>query len=126
VLGVTEETWQQAAKKDPHFAESETPYYVGRAVAALAADPRVHDKTGRVFASWTLAKEYGFRDVDGRQPDFGGHFDRVVAGILQRGHAATDEQRALLRIRYHQIELDPRRGDEARALASFLRIPPPA
>jgi NAD(P)-dependent dehydrogenase (short-subunit alcohol dehydrogenase family) len=122
-FGVTEETWREAAKKDPHFAQSETPYFVGRAVGALAGDPRVHDKTGRVFASWTLAKEYGFRDVDGRQPDFGGYFDGVMARILQRGHAATDDERALVRIRYHQLELDPLRREEVDQLARFLRIP---
>jgi hypothetical protein len=43
---------------------------VGRAVAALAADPQVDKKTGRVFSSWDLAEEYDFKDVDGRQPNF--------------------------------------------------------
>jgi NAD(P)-dependent dehydrogenase (short-subunit alcohol dehydrogenase family) len=58
-FGVTEENWREHVKKDRHFAESETPWYVGRAVAALAADSNVSAKSGRVFASWTLAREYG-------------------------------------------------------------------
>src|SRR5207245_7631970 len=67
-LGVTEANWRDAVKKRPEFAESETPFYVGRAIAALAADPHVMRKSGRVFNSAELAKEYGFTDLDGRQP----------------------------------------------------------
>ena len=67
-LGVTEVNWRDAVKKRPEFAESETPFYVGRAIAALAADPRVMQKSGRVFNSAELAREYGFTDVDGRKP----------------------------------------------------------
>lgn len=66
--GVTGENWQDGVKKDPHFIASETPFYVDRAVAALASDPEVSKKSGRVFSSWDLALEYGFTDVDGRQP----------------------------------------------------------
>ena len=50
----------------------------GESRAALAADPNVHAKAGQVLASWTLMREYGFRDEDGRQPDWGGFFDGVV------------------------------------------------
>jgi NAD(P)-dependent dehydrogenase (short-subunit alcohol dehydrogenase family) len=67
-FGVTEENWRDAVKQRAEFAESETPFYVGRAIAALAADPRVMEKSGRVFNSAELAKEYGFTDVDGRRP----------------------------------------------------------
>ena len=73
-FGVTEENWRDAAKKRPEFIESETPFFVGRAVAALAADPDVAKKSGRAFSSWGLAKEYGFDDVDGRRPDIGQYF----------------------------------------------------
>jgi NAD(P)-dependent dehydrogenase (short-subunit alcohol dehydrogenase family) len=69
-MGVTEENWRDAAKKRPDFGESETPLFVGRAVAALAADPKVLKKTGKVLSSWNLAREYGFTDADGRQPFF--------------------------------------------------------
>src|SRR5260370_42409789 len=67
--GVTQETWGDGAKKDPAFIASESPYYVGRAVAALAANPNVLDKSGRVLTSWGLASEFGFTDMDGRRPD---------------------------------------------------------
>ena len=78
-FGVTEATWQEAIKKDQHFAQSETPYYVGRAVAALAGDPDIMTKSGRAFMSGDLAEEYGFTDVDGRQPNWRRYFDTVVA-----------------------------------------------
>lgn len=71
-FGVTEENWQDAIKKDPYFAESETPFFIGKAVVALASDPDVKQKSGKSFATWDLAKEYEFNDVDGRRPDMGG------------------------------------------------------
>jgi NAD(P)-dependent dehydrogenase (short-subunit alcohol dehydrogenase family) len=77
LFGVTEANWRDGAAKDPHFIASETPFYVGRAVAALAADPDVASKAGRVFSSWQLAKEYGFKDEDGRQPDWGAYFQKT-------------------------------------------------
>ena len=67
-LGVTEENWREGAKENPSFIESETPFFVGRAVAALAADGKVLKKTGKVLSSWNLSREYGFTDVDGRVP----------------------------------------------------------
>ncbi len=73
--GVAEANWKDATKTDPDFIESETPYFVGKAVAALAADPKIMEKSGRVFSSWGLAGEYGYKDVDGRQP----HWDRYLA-----------------------------------------------
>jgi NAD(P)-dependent dehydrogenase (short-subunit alcohol dehydrogenase family) len=70
-FGVTEETWREAGKKDANFLVSETPLYVGRGIAALAADREVLAKSGRTFSSWRLAREYGFTDADGRRPDWG-------------------------------------------------------
>ncbi len=65
---VTEGNWREA--KEPHFAAiSESPRFVGRAVAALAADPDVHRHNGGSFSSGGLAQEYGFTDVDGSRPD---------------------------------------------------------
>jgi NAD(P)-dependent dehydrogenase (short-subunit alcohol dehydrogenase family) len=72
-LGVTEPRWREAIAKDPNFAQSETPAFVGRAVAALAADPKVLSKTGRALSSGELAREYLFRDLDGRRPDWPSH-----------------------------------------------------
>jgi NAD(P)-dependent dehydrogenase (short-subunit alcohol dehydrogenase family) len=68
--GVTEDTWRDAAGGNPHFtAISESPRFVGRAVAALAADPEVHRRNGGSFSSGGLAREYGFTDLDGSRPD---------------------------------------------------------
>lgn len=68
--GVTEANWRDGAAINPHFAAiSESPRFVGRAVAALAADPELHLRNGGSFSSGGLALEYGFTDVDGSQPD---------------------------------------------------------
>lgn len=74
-FGVTEANWRDGAQKDPHFIASETPFFVGRAVAALAADPEVEKKSGLAFSSWGLARQYGFTDIDGARPDWGKHYD---------------------------------------------------
>ncbi|HYI37381.1 MAG TPA: SDR family oxidoreductase [Thermoleophilaceae bacterium] len=69
-FGVTEEDWDEPGKGPPHFtAISESPRYVGRAVAALAADPELAKRNGGSFSSGELAREYGFTDLDGSQPD---------------------------------------------------------
>jgi NAD(P)-dependent dehydrogenase (short-subunit alcohol dehydrogenase family) len=85
-FGVTEENWLDAAKKTPSFAESETPFYVGRAVAALAADPKVLKKSGRVFSSWGLGEEYDLEDVDGRRPHIGKWMAENMPGFLKEVH----------------------------------------
>jgi NAD(P)-dependent dehydrogenase (short-subunit alcohol dehydrogenase family) len=68
-FGVTEETWRDALADQPHFVISETPRFVGRAVAALAADPECHRHNGESLSSGGLAKVYGFTDLDGSRPD---------------------------------------------------------
>jgi NAD(P)-dependent dehydrogenase (short-subunit alcohol dehydrogenase family) len=88
-FGVSEANWKDVGKakdKDKNtgsqndapsdFMVSESPRYVGRAVVALAADPRVKKKSGRVFSSWALAREYGFTDLDGTQPHWGDYARR--------------------------------------------------
>ncbi|GAA3475809.1 hypothetical protein GCM10018966_003350 [Streptomyces yanii] len=77
-FGVTEANWRDGAAKDPNFARSETPAYLGRAVAALAADPDIMAKTGRALATWGLYKEYGFTDADGTQPDWPAHWANAL------------------------------------------------
>lgn len=67
--GVTEATWRDALVREPHFAISETPRFVGRAVAALAADPQRARWNGASLSSGGLAAEYGFTDLDGSRPD---------------------------------------------------------
>lgn len=79
-FGVTEDNWREGIAKDRHFAASETPRFVGRAVAALAADPDVARFSGKALSSWVLAHEYGFTDVDGSRPDWGAHYAEHVAG----------------------------------------------
>lgn len=77
-FGVTEDTWRDAVAQDPHFAYSESPAYLGRAVAALAADPNIMDKSGRALSTAGLYREYGFTDADGTQPDFAAHWAEAL------------------------------------------------
>jgi len=84
---VSEANWKDVGKKNKNkdqnskdqndapsdFMVSESPRYIGRAVVALATDPKVMNKTGRVFSSWALAREYGFTDLDGTQPHWGNY-----------------------------------------------------
>jgi len=74
---VTEANWRDATKFQPHFAISETPAFVGRAVAALAQDPQVSRWNGQSLSSGQLAKIYGFADLDGSQPDAWRYLDEV-------------------------------------------------
>ncbi|MDX8499981.1 SDR family oxidoreductase [Mesorhizobium sp. VK4C] len=68
-FGVSEENWRDATEKVPHFIISETPRFVGRAVAALAADPERSRWNGQSLSSGGLAQVYGFTDLDGSRPD---------------------------------------------------------
>lgn len=69
LFGVTEENWRDATATEPHFCISESPRFVGRAVAALASDPDVARWNGQSLSSGGLAKVYGFTDLDGSRPD---------------------------------------------------------
>lgn len=73
-FGVTEQNWRDGAAKEPHFILSETPTYLGRGVAALAADPDRARWTGSSLSSTSLAHEYGLTDVDGSVPDIWRYF----------------------------------------------------
>ena len=93
-FGATEGNWREVAEKSSKargmgFAGSESPYFVGRAVAALAADPRVLEKSGGLYGSWTLADEYGFDDLDGTRPHwwryFSKHYPRMVNAKSKTG-----------------------------------------
>lgn len=95
LFGVSEATWREHAARDPHWAESETPLFVGRCIAALAADPERWRLNGSALASWDLAERYGIDDADGRRP----HWGRYIA-------AQTDQRWAEL--------LDQVRGQFAR------------
>ena len=76
-LGVTEDNWREAAAHDPNFLASETPFFIGRGIAALAADPDAARWAGGLYGSWSLARAYGIRDVDGAAPDFGAHMAKT-------------------------------------------------
>jgi NAD(P)-dependent dehydrogenase (short-subunit alcohol dehydrogenase family) len=82
-FGVTEANWRDAGKKDPNYLESETPLYVGRAIAALAADKNLMKKSCRAFSSWGLSEEYEFSDVDGRRPHWGRHAEKKYGDVMK-------------------------------------------
>lgn len=98
--GATEENWREVAEQNPDarrmkFSASETPCFVGRAVAALAADPDVRRKSGGLYGSWQLSDEYGFSDVNGDRPHWGRSFAELMASrpapIARRWEIATGD-----------------------------------
>jgi NAD(P)-dependent dehydrogenase (short-subunit alcohol dehydrogenase family) len=86
-FGVTEENWRDATVAQPHFCISESPRFVGRAVAALAADPDRGRWSGQGLSSGQLALVYGFTDVDGTRPDCW----RYMTEVQDPGRPAGDE-----------------------------------
>jgi NAD(P)-dependent dehydrogenase (short-subunit alcohol dehydrogenase family) len=121
-FGVSEANWRDAVAKDRFFAESESPFFVGRAVAALAADPEVHRKAGQVLFAADLAEAYGFTDVDGRRPAFQPMFERVTAGLAAREGDLSPDERFLAFARYLQIHREPAQAGYARPLAAKLGL----
>ncbi|WEX76214.1 SDR family oxidoreductase [Sinorhizobium numidicum] len=77
-FGVTEENWRDATAHQPHFVISESPRFIGRAVAALAADPEKARWNGQSLSSGGLAQVYGFTDLDGSRPDCWRYMDEVM------------------------------------------------
>ncbi|HXQ13795.1 MAG TPA: SDR family oxidoreductase [Caulobacteraceae bacterium] len=119
-FGVAEANWRDAIAKDPFFAESESPFFVGRAVASLAADPAAHRKAGQVLFAADLAEEYGFTDIDGRMPAFHPMFERVAAKLADGVGELEPNERFLVLARYMQIHREPAQAGKARALAAKL------
>jgi NAD(P)-dependent dehydrogenase (short-subunit alcohol dehydrogenase family) len=76
--GVTEANWRDGTERTPHFCISESPRFVGRAVAALAADPEVLRWSAQSLSSGGLAQVYGFTDTDGTRPDCWRYMTEVV------------------------------------------------
>jgi NAD(P)-dependent dehydrogenase (short-subunit alcohol dehydrogenase family) len=76
--GVGESNWRDATERTPHFCISESPRYLGRAVAALAADPELSRWNGQSLSSGELAQVYGFTDLDGTRPDCWRYMVEVV------------------------------------------------
>ncbi len=123
-FGVTEDTWREGGKRDRNFLESESPLFVGRAIAALAADPNVLARTGQLLSSWELSREYGFTDADGRRPDWGAidiDFSRHPRSLLELlrtlgelqlrwGETLVERTRSLMR----QLPLEAARSERRR------------
>jgi NAD(P)-dependent dehydrogenase (short-subunit alcohol dehydrogenase family) len=83
---VGEENWRDAIERTPHFCISESPVFVGRAVAALAADDEHARWNGQSLSSGRLAQVYGFTDTDGTQPDCW----RYMVEVIEAGKPAGD------------------------------------
>jgi NAD(P)-dependent dehydrogenase (short-subunit alcohol dehydrogenase family) len=115
-FGVTEQNWRDAGAKDKNFLESESPLFVGRAVVALALDhPRTLERSGQLFSSWEVGRQYRFTDVDGRRPDWGNldvDYSQLPTSLIE---AMTDG----LRVQESWLKLLSRRT--ARFRASFGR-----
>jgi NAD(P)-dependent dehydrogenase (short-subunit alcohol dehydrogenase family) len=100
-FGVTEENWREAGKKDRNFLESESPLFVGRAVAALAGDPKVLARSGQLLSSWEVGREYEFTDADGRRPDWGAldvDYSRMPASLKEEIRDALQVQSEWLKL----------------------------
>lgn len=94
-FGVTESNWREAGKKDKNFLASESPRFVGRAVAVLAREPNLLAKSGQLFSSWEVARDYGITDADGSRPDWDSHnidFSRHPDSLLDRMRTGAEIQ----------------------------------
>jgi NAD(P)-dependent dehydrogenase (short-subunit alcohol dehydrogenase family) len=87
IYGVSESNWRDATQRSPHFAISESPIYLGRAVAALAGDPELRRWNGQSLSSGQLARVYGFTDLDGTRPDCW----RYMVEVVERAGAPADD-----------------------------------
>jgi NAD(P)-dependent dehydrogenase (short-subunit alcohol dehydrogenase family) len=99
-FGVTEETWKEAALTNAEakrfgFIASETPCYVGRAIAALAADPDRRRFSGGVYSSGTLSEIYDFTDIDGARPNMNRYLAEHHADLLAPKAGVVDWKLAL-------------------------------
>jgi NAD(P)-dependent dehydrogenase (short-subunit alcohol dehydrogenase family) len=119
-FGVTEGNWRDAVKSDPNFAFSETPRYVGRAIAALAADPQVARRSGLSLSAGELGDEYGFTDTDGRRPSFWRDVEAQLANEIDGDGKLSRQARFMLGARYMSTHLTPAFDAKARALAARL------
>jgi NAD(P)-dependent dehydrogenase (short-subunit alcohol dehydrogenase family) len=119
-FGVSEANWRDAIAQDPFFEESETPCFVGRAIVALASDPRLRAKAGKTYFAADLAAEYGFTDIDGRNPRFVQKFNAVVDELLAREGSLEGYDRFLAEARYCQIHRDP--AERSRALKLVAKL----
>lgn len=106
-FGVAEENWREAGKKDKNFLESESPLFVGRAVSALAQEPDVIARSGHLFSSWELSREYGFTDADGRRPDWGAldiDYSQLPQSLMKAIAEGAETQTAWLKVLLQRTE----------------------
>ena len=118
-FGVREENWRDAIETDPHFEHSETPLLVGRTIAALAADPDVHQWSGQALSSWQLSRHYDVKDQDGRQPHWDEHLDSAIEEILASDSPSAGDV-MLLQARGPQIDFDETRAEQRAQIRHFL------
>jgi NAD(P)-dependent dehydrogenase (short-subunit alcohol dehydrogenase family) len=126
-FGVAEANWRNGIAVGADFAFSETPHYVGRAIAALAADPQLRAKAGGAWFADDLAEEYGFTDLDGSQPHFWKGVMAHVAPALAGDDPLGPWETHIAASRYQKIHLAPAHAEEARTLQARLgwqRLPP--
>ena len=119
-FGVTEANWREGAARDPLFAESETTGFLGRGIAALAADPDVARFAGAALASEDLADIYGLDDADGRRPHVYRHFEHMAAAIAAGEGPLSDYDRFFAWASYLRFHRDPATADLAERLARRL------
>lgn len=117
IKGVTEANWRDAVATDSTFEQSETPRFIGRAIAALAGDPEVGRKAGLALHVADLADEYGFTDVDGRVPKFWSTLDATLEQKMASNAEIDGEERFIGVARYMQQHLDPRERERMTRLA---------
>ena len=119
-FGVTEETWLQGAAKDPLFEESETPAFLGRCIAALAADPGLARFNGAAMSSEELADIYLIDDADGRRPHVYRHFEVIARRIADSDGPLGDYDRFFAWASYLRFHKSPATADLADGLAKRL------
>jgi NAD(P)-dependent dehydrogenase (short-subunit alcohol dehydrogenase family) len=106
-FGVTEDTWRDAGKKDRNFLSSESPLFIGRAIAALAQDPAILEQSGQLLSSWEVGRKYDLRDADGSRPDWGAanmDYSQVPPPLIEALLDAAQIQTEWLRILLKRTE----------------------
>lgn len=119
-FGVLEANWRDAIAAHPHWAFSETPHFIGRAVAALAADPAVGRKAGLALFAADLAEEYGFTDLDGERPHFWRSVEAQLEAEMSSGGELDPHTRWMMHTRYGLIHATPAHAEQARTYAARL------
>src|SRR5262249_19012278 len=118
--GVSEENWRDSLKDEDEFAYSETPRYIGRAIAALAGDAKVRRKSGMSLWVGDLADEYGFDDVDGTRPNFVRSAEQWLEPRIASPEPLADQAQLMAWSTYCRIHLTPQRAVQARAYQKKL------